>query len=43
MFWSHFDANKNRELVENAGLQILLDEIDGIANERHQILIARKG
>lgn len=42
MFWSHFDARKNSELVEHAGFQVIVDEIDGTGNEQHQILIARK-
>ena len=40
MFWSHYGANKNRKLVENAGFKILLNEIDNSGNENHQILIA---
>lgn len=42
MFWSHFGAEKNKKLVEEAGFEVLLDEIDGSANERHQIILARK-
>ena len=42
MYWSHYDAKKNRKIVENSGFQVILDEIDGTANERHQILMARK-
>ncbi len=42
MFWSHYDASMNRELVEHAGFKVLVDEIDGVGNEQHQMLIARK-
>lgn len=42
MFWSHFDAKTNSQLVMNAGFEILLDEIDGTSNEKHQIILARK-
>jgi cyclopropane fatty-acyl-phospholipid synthase-like methyltransferase len=41
MFWSHYGADKNRELIENAGFKINLNEIDGSGNEKHQIIIAR--
>jgi hypothetical protein len=40
MFWSHYGAERNAELIENAGFNIVLNEIDGAANERHQIIIA---
>jgi cyclopropane fatty-acyl-phospholipid synthase-like methyltransferase len=40
MFWSQYDPGQNHELVENAGFDILLDEIDASAGERHQILLA---
>jgi cyclopropane fatty-acyl-phospholipid synthase-like methyltransferase len=42
MFWSHYDARKNRELVENAEFEVLLDEIDTAGGERHQVILARK-
>jgi cyclopropane fatty-acyl-phospholipid synthase-like methyltransferase len=40
MSWSHYDAEKNAELVKEAGFQIILNEIDTSGNERHQILLA---
>lgn len=43
MFWSHYGADKNIELVKNAGFEIVLNEIDGQANEKHQVIIARLG
>jgi hypothetical protein len=39
-FWSHYGAEKNVELLENAGFEIYLNEIDGSANQKHQIIIA---
>ena len=42
MWWSHFGPIKNRKIVENAGFEILLDEIDSSNKEKHQIIIARK-
>jgi len=42
MFWSHYDSKKNREIVENAGFEILLDEIDTSGGEKHQIIMAKK-
>ncbi|QQG43588.1 MAG: class I SAM-dependent methyltransferase [Candidatus Daviesbacteria bacterium] len=42
MWWSHYGAEKNKEIVENAGFKILLDEIDIGGNERHQIILAQK-
>jgi hypothetical protein len=41
MFWSYYGAEKNTELVENAGFKIILNEIDGSANEKHQVIIAK--
>ena len=43
MFWSHYGADKNTELVEAAGFKIVLNEIDGNEQEKHQIIIARLG
>ncbi len=42
MFWSHYGAEKNIELVESAGFRIILHEIDGSANEKHLVIIAQK-
>jgi hypothetical protein len=42
MYWSHFGPTKNRKLVEAAGFKIQLDEIDEAANERHQVILARR-
>ncbi|MDP2671933.1 MAG: class I SAM-dependent methyltransferase [Candidatus Daviesbacteria bacterium] len=42
MWWSHYGAEKNKEIVENAGFKILLNEIDIGGNERHQFILAQK-
>lgn len=42
MSWSHYDEKTNTQLVENAGFNILLDEIDPTGGEKHQILLAKK-
>jgi cyclopropane fatty-acyl-phospholipid synthase-like methyltransferase len=42
MYWSHYGAKKNRELVEKIGFDVLLDEIDGSGGEKHQVLLAKK-
>jgi hypothetical protein len=42
MYWTHFGAAKNRELVEAAGFTIELDEIETEASERHQVILAKR-
>ncbi|HSW97091.1 MAG TPA: class I SAM-dependent methyltransferase [Candidatus Saccharimonadales bacterium] len=41
MFWSHYGAEKNSEMVEKAGFEIVLNEIDGSGGEKHQVIIAK--
>ncbi len=41
MHWSHFGANRNVKMVENAGFRVHLNEIDRSGNEAHQIIIAQ--
>jgi hypothetical protein len=41
MFWSHFGAEKNTEIVKNAGFEIILNKIDTSSGEKHHILIAK--
>lgn len=43
MFWRHYGADKNTELVVYAGFTIVLNEIDTSANEKHQIILAQLG
>ena len=40
MFWSHYAPKKNRSLVEAAGFEVILDEIDSSDDERHQVILA---
>lgn len=42
MFWSHFDAKKNRQLIEGVGFEILIDKIDRSGGEKHQVILAGK-
>ena len=43
MYWSHFGSATNVELVEQAGMKVLLSEIDHSGDERHQVIIAQRG
>lgn len=40
MYWSHFGADKNKELVKEAGFEILFSEIDDAGGEKHLIIFA---
>jgi cyclopropane fatty-acyl-phospholipid synthase-like methyltransferase len=42
MWSSHWGPKKNKELVEMAGFEVLVDEVDSSGGERHQVLMARK-
>jgi len=42
MYWSHYDSKTNSKLVQDAGFELLLDEIDNTGKEKHQIILARK-
>ncbi|MFH2019233.1 MAG: class I SAM-dependent methyltransferase [bacterium] len=42
MWWSQWGLKKNRELVEKAGLEVLIDEVDHTGGEKHQMILARK-
>jgi cyclopropane fatty-acyl-phospholipid synthase-like methyltransferase len=41
MFWSHYGPKRNRELLEAAGLTVLVDELDTSGGEEHQVLLAQ--
>lgn len=43
MFWSHYGVDKNKEIVENAGFKVLLNEIDTSGKEKRQVIMARLG
>ena len=42
MWWSHYGCKKNRLIIENAGFEILLDEVDTTGSQRHQVILAKK-
>jgi len=42
MYWSHFGAETNREMIKRCGFEIMLDEIDASGGEKHQVIMARK-
>lgn len=42
MMWSHYNANKNRKLVQQAGFKIMLDTIDDPEGEKHLVILAQK-
>jgi cyclopropane fatty-acyl-phospholipid synthase-like methyltransferase len=42
MYFSHYGTKKNRAIIETAGFEVLLDEIDTSGGERHQVILARK-
>lgn len=42
MFWSHYGAEKNKEIVRQAGFEILFDEVDDSGGEKHLVILARK-
>ncbi len=42
MWWSHYKSDKNKQIIKNAGFEIILDEIDTSGGEKHQIILARK-
>jgi len=39
MFWSHFDSQTNRALIEASGFRVEVDEIHSSGGEQHQILL----
>jgi hypothetical protein len=41
MWWSHYGADTNRELIEGAGLRVISEDIDR-SGERHQVILAEK-
>jgi cyclopropane fatty-acyl-phospholipid synthase-like methyltransferase len=41
MYWSHYGAEKNKELVEQSGFEILSSEIDHSGGEKHLVVLAK--
>lgn len=42
MWWSHWGAEKNRELIKEAGFKIEKEWLDRSAGEKHLVVLARK-
>lgn len=42
MYWSHYGAEDNIKLVQDAGFSIISTEIDTSGNEKHLVILARK-
>ena len=42
MEWSHYGKDENTKLVENAGFEIILAEIDTTGGENHLVILAQK-
>lgn len=41
MYWSHYGAEKNKELIEEAGFEIIFSEIDDAGGEKHLVILAK--
>ncbi len=41
MHWSHYGAEKNKELIEEAGFEIIFSEVDNAGGEKHLVVLAR--
>ncbi|MFC1991354.1 class I SAM-dependent methyltransferase [Chloroflexota bacterium] len=42
MYFSHYGPEKNKEIIERAGFEVIFDKIDAIRGEEHQVILARK-
>lgn len=42
MFWSHYGAEKNKAIIQEAGFDILFDEVDESGGEKHLVILAKK-
>lgn len=42
MFWSHYGAEKNVEIIKTAGFEIVSEEIDTSGGEKHLVILAKK-
>lgn len=40
IFWIHYDAERNREIVERTGFTIVYKEIATTGGERHAVILA---
>jgi hypothetical protein len=39
--WHHDGAGDNTELIADAGITIILNDVDGLGNKKRQIILAR--
>ena len=42
MYWSHYGPEQSREIIEEAGFEVIIDEIDAGGEEKCQYFLARK-
>ncbi len=42
MYFSHYRPKKNKEIIERAGFEVILNAIDASREEEHQVILARK-
>lgn len=42
MWWSHYGAGKNKEIINQSCFRILQNEIDNSGGEKHQVVLAEK-
>ena len=42
MFWSHFDLQKNLDLLEKAGFKTISCRLSGLKEDKHPFVLARK-
>lgn len=41
MYWSHYGSDKNIELIQEAGFEIILSEVDNAGGEKHLVILAK--
>lgn len=41
MYWSHYGAEKNKELIKKADFKIIFSEIDDAGGEKHLVILAK--
>ena len=41
MYWSHYGAEKNKELIEESGFEIVFSEVDDAGGEKHLVVLAK--
>lgn len=43
MYWSHYGASDNKEMIEEAGFETVFSEIDDTGGEKHLVVLAKAG